>query len=235
VEPVRKSNTLSLNRSLLLVVIAGIFALGVFVGRGAWLFSPGHAERENMRSRMASEEFQFIRPSILQDAPPELRKMRELQPFRYKVAALIDEQLEGEEASFVSVYFRDLDSGNWFGIRENEPFSPENQLKIPLMIAYFKWAETNPLVLRKKILFSAGGTAPEPQLLRPPANLEPGRPYTVNDLIFRMVAYGDSDAYALLAANIPPEHLRRIYKDLYMNYDPSKTGAYELTIAGPST
>lgn len=222
VEPVRKSNTLSLNRSLLLVVIAGIFALGVFVGRGAWLFSPGRAEREDMRSRMASEEFQFIRPSILQDAPPELRKMRELQPFRYKVAALIDEQLEGEEASFVSVYFRDLDSGNWFGIRENEPFSPENQLKIPLMIAYFKWAETNPLVLRKKILFSAGGTAPEPQLLRPPANLEPGRPYTVNDLIFRMVAYSDNDASALLAANLPPVHLRRIYKDLYMNYDPSK-------------
>jgi hypothetical protein len=90
------------------------------------------------------------------------------------------------------------------------------------MIAYFKWAETNPLVLRKKLLFSTSQAVSEPFLLKPPAHLEPGRRYTVNDLIFRMIAYSDNDAYALLAANMPPEHLRRINKDLYMNYDPSK-------------
>jgi beta-lactamase class A len=217
-----KSTIISVNRSVLLIIIAGVFAIGVFIGRGAWLFGTDDDAREELRSRMSSEEFQFIRPSILQDTAPELRKMRELQPFRYKVTALVDEQLEEEQAAAISVYFRDLDNGNWFGIRENEPFSPESQLKVPLMIAYFKWAEANPLVLRKKLLFTGQRSGPEPQILRPPAPLEPGRSYTVNDLVFRMVAYSDNDAYALLAANIPPEHLRKIYKDLYMNYDPSK-------------
>ena len=217
-----RTTSIAVNRSIILIVIAGVFALGIFIGRGTWLFSTGHDEREEMRSRMASEEFQFIRPSILQDASPETRKMRELQPFRYKVTALIDEQLEEGQATSVSVYFRDLDNGNWFGIHENEPFSPESQLKLPLMIAYFKWAETNPLVLRKKLVFSGRQAGAEPLVLKPPTPLVPGRSYTVNDLIFRMVAYSDNDAYALLAANMPPEHLRRIYQDLYMNYDPSK-------------
>ena len=221
-EQLKRSGKVTVNRSVLLIIIAAVFALGIFIGRGAWLFSSGNDADEEMRSRLASEEFQFIRPSILQDIPPESRRIRELQPFRYKVSALADEELADERASDISVYFRDLDNGNWFGIKENEPFSPESQLKLPLMIAYFKWAESNPLVLRKKLTFSGHRSGTEPRLPGNPRVLEPGASYTVNDLIFRMIAYSDNDAYALLAANMPPAHLRGIFKDLYVNYDPAK-------------
>jgi len=39
-----------------------------------------------------------------------------------------------------------------------------------------------------------------------------------------MTAYGDNDAYALLLANLPPAHLHKVAKDLYVNYDPEVTG-----------
>jgi len=110
------------------------FALGIFLGRGTWLFDAGQDERAVQRA-LSGEEFAFIRPTIT-EAKPDLRKIRELKPFRYKVDALIKEKLDSDEATAVSVYFRDLDNGNWFGIRENEKFSPESQLKIPILIAY---------------------------------------------------------------------------------------------------
>lgn len=217
-----QSENITINRSLIVIAVAAAFAVGVFVGRGTWLFGTGHGNRGEEYANGTSEDFRFIRPSILQDLPPDARKVGELKPFRYKVTTLIDEKVGDEEVRSVSLYFRDLDKGNWFGIADNEPFSPEGQLKIPLMIAYFKWAETNPLVLRKKLVLAPGKERAEPRFLRPPRPLEPGTPYTVNDLIFRMAASGDNDAYTLLKENLPPAHLQRIYKDLYMNYDPSK-------------
>jgi len=220
-EQQRSPLKISITRSVVLILIAGAFAVGIFVGRSTWLFSPGQEEQGEPTPPALSEEFRFIRQSLQPDVQ-DARKVRELPPFRYKVNALIDEKIEDGEASSVAVYFRDLDNGNWFGIGDQEPFSPESQVKIPLMIAYFKWAETNPLVLRKKLAAVAPSGQDEPRFLRPPRTLEPGRSYTVNDLIFRMVAYGDNDAYALLNANLPAKRRSRIYQDLYVNYDPLK-------------
>ena len=122
----------------------------------------------------------------------------------------------------VSVYFRDLNNGNWFGIREHDKFSPKTLLKVPLMIAYFKWAESNPLVLRKTLISTGKGH--ETGLTRDDQvkNLETGKAYTVNDLIFRMIAQDDVDAYALLYANLPSSRLEKIFNDLYVEYDPHK-------------
>jgi beta-lactamase class A len=217
----QSSRKISITRSVALIMLAAVFALGVFLGRSTWLFSPMQEGQGDAGKDLLSEEFHFIRQSLQPDEQDAL-KIRELKPFRYKVNALIDEKTEEGEATFVAVYFRDLDNGNWFGIHDQEPFSPESQVKIPLMIAYFKWAEANPLVLRKKLTVIQHPGKDEPAYLRPPHVLEEGRSYTVNDLVFRMVAYGDNDAYDLLDAHLPSKYRRRIYTDLYVNYDPSK-------------
>jgi beta-lactamase class A len=222
-DDLKKSRNLAISRPSLLILIAATFSLGVFVGRGAWLFGPGRELGGEDLYRNRTEELRFIRQSLPQDTAPQARKIQELKPFRYKVDGLIGQEIAEGNASSVSVYFRDLNNGNWFGIREQELFSPEHQMKLPLMIAYFKRAETNPLVLRKKITIpSAMDDEREPRYLRPPKKLEPGKAYSVNELIFRMAAYGDNNAYALLAANLPLKYLRKIQTDLYVNYDPSK-------------
>jgi beta-lactamase class A len=220
-EDQKKVKNITIGRSLLWVLLAIAFALGVFFGTGLWLFGPGHDDKSAERYQRPLEDFSYIRPSIT-DTTPEARKIRELKPFRYKVDALIQKKLENEEASSISIYFRDLNNGNWFGIREDEKFSPEIQLKIPILIAYFKWAETNPLVLRKKIFYRGVGGPFEPRYLKSPKPLEPGKDYTVNELLLRMTAYGDNSAYALLLANLRPAYLHKVAKDLYVNYDPDK-------------
>src|SRR5512138_2309790 len=102
---------ISINRSILWIMIAGAFAAGVFLGRGSWLFDAGQAVQSAPASS-TGENFSFIRPTITV-AKADQRKVRELKPFRYKVTALIQEKIDNDEAAAVSVYFRDLENGNW--------------------------------------------------------------------------------------------------------------------------
>jgi len=210
----------SINRPLLLTLLAAAFALGVFAGAGIGLFSSPTMGRGEAVPALADETFRFIRASVESKNHWMSLKARELKPFQYKVNALIGNTLKSGKASSVSVYFRDLNNGNWFGIREHDKFSPKSLLKVPLMIAYFKWAESNPVVLRKTLVST--GKDQETRLRRgdQTKNLEAGKAYTVNDLIFRMIAYDDTEAYTLLYANLPSGRLEKIFNDLYVEYDP---------------
>lgn len=53
----------------------------------------------------------------------------------------------------VSVYFRHLNNGSWYGINEKEKFIPASLNKVPLMIASFKLSEENPEILNYKFSF----------------------------------------------------------------------------------
>ncbi len=112
-------------------------------------------------------------------------------------------------------------SGHRFGIQEQERFSSETLLKLPLMIAYLKWAESNPLLLRRKTAFPGNSDRHgSPAAVK---TLEVGKSYTVDELIYRMIAYDDNNAYTLLAADLPPGYLDQIFRDIYVNYNPGKS------------
>jgi len=222
-ELLEEKKKIRVSRSFLLTLVFGAFALGIFIGAGTLgLFAPVQADKGGSFVDSREEEFKFIRASQESKKPEGRNTSRELKPFRYKVNALIGEKLKKEEASAISFYFRDLVNGNRFGIGENDKFSSKNFLKLPLMMAYFKWAETNPLVLRKNLTHKGTANRSESKHIKPLAELGPGKHYTVNDLIFRMIAYDDDDAYSLLFANLPQGRLDKIFKDLNVEYDPHK-------------
>jgi beta-lactamase class A len=212
-----------ISRSLLLTLVFGAFALGIFIGAGTLsVFAPLQADKDESFVERREGEFKFIRASQESRTPEGPNARGELKPFRYKVNALIEEKLKKDEATAISFYFRDLVNGNRFGIGENDKFSPKSFLKLPLMMAYFKWAETNPLVLRKTLTYKGSANESESKHIKPLAEIEPGKHYTVNDLIFRMIAYDDDAAYSLLFANLPHGRLDKIFKDLNVEYDPHK-------------
>jgi beta-lactamase class A len=198
-------------------MVLGAFSLGIFLGAGVISLLPSDQQEKSQASSETSEgEFRFIRKGTERNASLST----ELKPFRYKVNALIREKLDGGTASAVSVYFRDLNNGNWMGIGERDRFSPKNRLKLPLMMAYFKWAEISPVVLRRSLTWTGHTGDSEDLAASSPAPLEPGRSYAVNDLIFRMMAQDDPGAYNVLLANIPAWRLERVFNDLNVEYDP---------------
>lgn len=198
----KKKKSVVIHRSFLIVLLLAAFALGIFVDRGFMLITGSQLEEQGT-GEVAGQ-----------------RTGRELIMLRSRVNALVEQALAERQASAVSVYFLDLKTANWFGIREDEKFAPQNLLKLPLMIAYFKGAETDPEVLNNKIAVPAGGavqTAPRVKRIKP---LRPGKAYSVEDLIYRMVVFGDDAAFALLSANLPEGALEKVYRDHGVDYDP---------------
>ena len=209
-------------RTLLLSLIAGAFALGIFIGAGMGLFTPLSTVKSESMSGGGEGTFKFIRDSMdTKDTQGRLTG-KDVKPVEDNVKARIDEMLKQGGIADASVYFLDLDTGNGFGIKEHEKFIPVSLLKIPLMIAYFKWAETNPLVLRKMLTYTTAHEAGAEGRVRPEKQLEPGQAYTVNDLIYRMIAYDDLAANALLYAKLPAGRLEKIFQDLNVAYDPHR-------------
>jgi len=119
--------------------------------------------------------------------------------FKDIVQRVVNEHLADGSAQAISVYFRDLKSGYWFGTGESERFSPASLMKVPLMMAILKRAEDDPLLLKKKLMHERGGDGSQQQYFKPSETLREGSMYTVDDLLYRMVAYSDNDASLMLA------------------------------------
>ena len=212
--------TIRVSRSLLLTLIFGALSLGIFLGAGVMgLLSPFQTDRSEEQAGKEGT-FRYIR-TVAEPRNAANKQTSEMKPFRYKLNDFIQKKLESGDAASISIYFRDLNNGNWIGIGERETFSLKSMLKLPLMIAYFKWAESNPLVLRKSLTFAPANTGVEPAVSIK-TELTPGSSYTVNDLIYRMITNDDTEAYVLLYANIQKARLDRVFKDLNVEYDPHK-------------
>ena len=99
---------------------------------------------------------------------------RELRPFQSKVEELIKNEQSTGKVRDVAVYFRSLSDGMWFGINENEKFSPASLLKVPVMMAYLKLAESDPDILKKKYAYRAPHEVP-PANIKSPTPREEGQ------------------------------------------------------------
>jgi len=57
------------------------------------------------------------------------------------------------QADSVSVYIRDLDSGQWTGVNEDGLYTPSSMLKVVAIMAVLKPAETDPALLDVKVQY----------------------------------------------------------------------------------
>ncbi len=114
----------------------------------------------------------------------------------------------------VSVYFRDLDNGPWFGINEKADFAPSSLLKLPVMMAYFSKAQSDPSILTKKIKYEKDPEGLIPQNFKPLQPLEKGKEYTVEQLIEAMIVSSDNVALGLLEDNIDSKDIDKVTLDL---------------------
>lgn len=166
---------------------------------------------------------EFTNPLLECDLAEEV--FTELRPFKNKVEDFVKQtQATSNNVDFVSVYFRDLSNGPWFGINEKENFTPASLLKVPLMIAYFKQAEKNPEILQKSFSFEDDGTLPlAQQTILPSQTLEVGKVYTVEDLLYRMIVYSDNKAQHLVVKNMDVDTFSKVYSDFGLSIPSQNT------------
>ncbi|KKR28075.1 MAG: Beta-lactamase class A-like protein [candidate division CPR2 bacterium GW2011_GWD2_39_7] len=143
-----------------------------------------------------------------------------------KIKQLVDKEVESGNVNTASVFFRDIKSGNQININPKEKFYPASLHKIPVMIAYFKLARTDPKILDKKIMVSFEEDTNSVQGIKPKDYAKNGRTYSVQELIEKMIKHSDNNAAYALTYNIDQNLLDQTFKDLKIPYPTSEVADY---------
>jgi beta-lactamase class A len=159
--------------------------------------------------------YSFISPLLECESSSELTRAKMIG-FKNNLSSKVNQLIKDNDAKMVSVYFRDLNNGPWYGINEDETFTPASLLKAPLMMALLKQAESDPSFLSKNIQISDDESEADmiPQDIKPADPLIPGGTYTIEDLIYHMIVYSDNHAMQLLLGEINQDVYNKVYTDL---------------------
>lgn len=130
----------------------------------------------------------------------------------------------------VAIYFRDLNNGPTFGINEKSDFFPASLLKVPVMMAYFRWAEREPHLLETEIRYQEVMDFGYTPTIVPRESLIIGQSYTVAELIRRMITYSDNQSLHLLTKNLPSAYIQDLFKILGIGEDVLVDSGAKLTV-----
>jgi len=150
-------------------------------------------------------------------------------PLENKINTQISKEINSGNASGVSVYFHDFNSGQWTGVNESEQYSAASLLKIPIMMAYLKTAETAPNILNDKLFYDGSFDDNSLENIKPTKEIQPRKEYTVSDLIRFAIQYSDNNANFLLVRHIGDAAVNDVFSDLKIPYPTSATDEYTLT------
>lgn len=166
----------------------------------------GHPIREQAK-------YKYINPLLAYEIS-ERKEFKEFNPIKDELNSLINTEIRSNRASQVSVYFRDLANGRWFGINENEKYNPASLLKVATMIGVYKVAETNPDILSKRITYDGSFDDNKAENIKPLKTVEPGKTYTIEDLMQAMIGYSDNNAKTLIHQAVDNAFIADVYSDL---------------------
>ncbi|MBV9349422.1 MAG: serine hydrolase [Patescibacteria group bacterium] len=133
-----------------------------------------------------------------------------------KLASVVAKETKDGNADRISVFTVAFRSGEWAGVNENDTYDPASLLKVPIMIAYLQWAETNPSVLEQQFSYS-GDDQNANEYFKSANDIRPGVAYTANDLLAHMIGNSDNNAALLLENSIPKDQLTKVYTDLKLS------------------
>lgn len=202
----------------LLVIV--FFIAGIFMGGLGSYLGLSTTAPFLQRIHSQSSRYRYINPLLGVDIPNSKQFLKDAT-LELEMQGLINQAERNQHISDAAIYFRDIEAGYWVGINEASVFSPGKLLKIPIMITYFKLAESHPGILEKEIAFTER-TPHNEELFFPSDRLVIGQTYTVNDLIERMIVFGDDDAADLLFDNVDKSSLNEVFSDLGIQFREDK-------------
>ena len=154
-------------------------------------------------------------------------------PFREKISDFVIQHTDGVRIRRISVYFRDLLDGPWFGINEGFEYDPASMMKVPTMVAWLKRAESNPKILKQTFLYDGKSDWTLAQHFKPAKTLIPGHRYTVEELLHYMLSYSDNNSLKLLNANLKQDELTDVLAGMLVSIT-TRNGVNYKTIHGYS-
>lgn len=161
--------------------------------------------------RESTYDYTYISPLLAYETQSEVTEQSKI--LSAKINKYISQNKDGEDK--ISVYYRDLNTGDWVGINDNDKYSPASMLKVIIMIGYLKRAENNPSLLSNKFTYTLDfKKVLDDKPFDSQTELKVGVSYKVNYLLDRMIIDSDNGAKDLLLSNIDDDFLNSVYTDL---------------------
>jgi beta-lactamase class A len=195
-----------------LVALFGTGLIGGYVLHDVWGGKMRPVATSENQSKQVREvgEYRYINPLLeceVAEGTIDARK----QNFRDSLEIAIGGIKKKNNLTEAAAYFRDLNNGPAFGVDEEGEFFPASLLKVPVMMAYYRWSEQDPRLLSTEILFEEPIDFGVTITIKPREALVPGEKYTVEELIRRMIVFSDNQALALLTARLPRERIQDLF------------------------
>lgn len=172
-------------------------------------------QRDSNNEEVIRKNFNYKYINPILECNPNISLNSKLTPLKKSIESVINQEIDNKNITFASVYYRDLNNGPWFGINEKEYFSPASLVKVPILIAYLKKAETDPTILQKKLIVSSDPTTGNNiQNIKPSVVTVTNNEYTIDKLLEEMIIYSDNNAYNTLVTNLTGEEMMKVYQDL---------------------
>lgn len=180
--------------------VLSLIVLALIVGFAGGYFYFNTSQSTLAQAENCEVKYQFINGRLGCQPKAKIKK-HEYTGLQADLESYIAQQERVGKVSHVSVYFRDLIFGPTFGINSAETFTPASLLKLPVLITYLSLAEQDKTLLSKKIKF----TNKDLDILSQTSDssiprLEENTPYSIDDLLKRMIVYSDNTAYEVLSS-----------------------------------
>ena len=172
-----------------------------------------HQSKINFQlQRLYPDGNHLVNPLIQVEGPPggDAR----LESARRKLDSYIKDRLKNLDASSISVYLRDMETGRWVGIHEDKKYIAASLAKVPLMFSFFLKAQRDPEILKKEIRYETEIHEDKQQFIPPKNRPQVGASYTVETLLRNMIVYSDNISMYLLGNDIDRELVGHLYADL---------------------
>jgi beta-lactamase class A len=195
-----------------------LFCVGASIG---WYLSKSTTPKRvfssaTMSIRQTLPEYPLISPLLLSENSA-LRNLPIYQKLHDDIDTYISNSVATKKATSVSYYFRNLTTGEYVGVNEDDAYSPSSMLKVAVLETYLQNAEYDASLLSKNFIVSkAGPNLDEEQYFKPAEPVILGKTYSASDLINRMIMDSDNNAAAVLLNEVGHDQLNNYYKTLKM-------------------
>jgi beta-lactamase class A len=188
-------------------VLVGVFALSVTVPALLYLT---HTHAKDAR---CTEKYPLTSTSLdCEEYDASVARVQELDAI---FNTTTDQYIAEGKATRISVWVRDLETRQWAASNEFETFIPASLMKVPLMIAYYKFAEIDPSILETPLEYTVAKDMDDSvQDFPPETNLEVGKTYSVERLIEEMITASDNNATEILSDKMSPEFYKEVLMEL---------------------
>ncbi len=195
-----------------LLILLSLFVLGV-IG-GYYLNQYLHPQKQFAEVRQNAPDLHFTNPLLFYTSSPDTQ----YDSLKSDLSAYIAQAKSRGDATDISVYFRDMNSGEWTGINYNDTYEPASMLKVTTMLAYLNGSTENPGILDKRLYYTQ--TANQETYYS--QKKIPSGYYSVRTLLDWMITYSDNDAVTALEKD-DQDRTARVFSELQLSLPDGKS------------